>query len=123
MRNDLIPSGAALLAVALLSRGPMTAPRALVAYELPLPDEEFVPSVALPTARHGSFVTHEVNLETGARFYGHYLNTAEAALLDFATRLEKDRHYLEGGIALTETGWLSDRMGWAVAETSTPEGA
>lgn len=114
MRDDLIPLRARLLAVALLSRGAMTAPRALVAYE------------KIDDGATRPFVTQEVNLETGGRYDGDYVNTPAEAMDDFRARLVRDfERYVARGVPLTEPEWLlgpAGRIAEADALLPTTEG-
>lgn len=113
MRNDLIPEGATLLAVSLLSRGDMTRPRALVAYRRHLDDDSF------------SGVVHEAILDDfpAHRTHGSYLegstrDAADAATLKaFEERLDHDHHcYGSRGTSLTEPDWLNVRSWIEVLE-------
>ena len=93
MRDGLIPEGTTLLALALLSRGRMTAPRALVAYRTP---------------EHGC-CTAEVNLQRDVPFhYGtHWQMCDVGAMGDFRERLERDHtYYVEKGVPLTDESWI-----------------
>lgn len=98
MRSDLIPAGAELLALALLARGQMTAPLALVAYRIP--KREIHP-----------FIVHIVNLKSGGRSGGGYYSTAADAMEDFTRRLTVDleRRILKG-VPLTKPGWISGAL-------------
>lgn len=96
MRNDLIPEGATLLAVALLTRGWATRPRALVAYRT-------------PKSYGREYTTQEVCLDSFPAFRtsGHYvLATDMNALVDFGARLERDLESYSK-VPLTEPDWLN----------------